>query len=270
MAFSVHLYCVANHRATLERDLLRSPEIANGSVPISVFWGAPAASAAYSEAIRGAAADILVFAHQDMYFPAGWFGQLQQVCGILDCIDPDWAVAGIFGAAKNGRLVGHVWDSALAKICGGPFGSPQEVCSLDEVVLIVRRASGVSFDPALPSFHLYGTDIVLQARKAGLRSYVIDLPALHNSKPVVRLDRAYVDAYRFMVDKWAAVLPWPTVIARLSRNPVPLLFSRAKCRYIAICRPSIFHPMLEHPENKARELGFTGELGDAPLSTPLR
>jgi hypothetical protein len=257
MACLVQLYCVANHRPTLDRDLLQSPEIANGSVSTTVIWGASAASAAYSKAILEAEADILVFAHQDIHFPAGWFEQLPRTCATLSSLDPSWAVAGVFGAAADGRLMGHVWDSALARVCGDPFGSPQEIASLDEVVLIVRRASGVSFDAALPSFHLYGTDIVLEARKAGLKSYVIDLPVIHNSKPVLRLDRTYVEAYRFMVAKWDAVLPWPTVIVKLSRNPLPLLRRRAKCRYIAILRASTLHTVLAHPEAKAEELGFT-------------
>jgi hypothetical protein len=256
VACSVHLYCVANDQPTLQRDLMRSPEIADGSVSTSVIWGASAASTAYSDAILGADADILVFAHQDIYFPEGWFGQLLRTCETLDSLDPFWAVAGVFGAMADGRLVGHVWDSALAKVCGGPFGSPQEIASLDEVVLIVRRASGVSFDATLPSFHLYGTDIVLEARKAGLKSYVVDLPVIHNSKPVVRLDRRYVEAYRIMVAKWSAVLPWPTVIVPLTRSPLPLLLGRARCRYIAIFHPATLHPMLEYPDAKADELGF--------------
>lgn len=256
MSMSLHLYCVANHEPTLEQNLLSSPDVSAGHVPISVMWGAPAASVAYEDAIGQAGADILIFAHQDVYFPAGWFAKLETACAELSSIDPAWGVAGVFGVAPSGEFVGHVWDSALGFICGGPFGAPKEVVSLDEVVLIVRRASKVSFDPRLPSFHLYGTDIVLEGRKAGLKSYAIDLPLIHNSKPVLRLDRGYVGAYRFMLGKWKAQLPWPTVIVQLTRDPFPLLLCRLRLLHRTYFRSSTLHPMLEKPERKAEELGF--------------
>jgi hypothetical protein len=256
MTCSVHVYCVANHRTTLARNLQQSPEIADGRVQISIIWDASAASAAYHDAIGRASADILVFSHQDVYFPDGWFARLKKTCQWLNSIDPSWAVAGICGRVPGGGFVGHLWDSGLASICGGPFNPPREAVSFDEVVLIVRRASGISFDPALPSFHLYGTDIVLEARKVGMKSYVVDLPIIHNSRPSVRLDRNYVVAYRYMIRKWEALLPWPTVIIQLTKNPLPLLLRRMRLRYKAILRASTLHPMLECPEAKAKELGF--------------
>lgn len=263
MTGSVHVCCVANHEGALARDLQRSPDIADGRVQVSIIWNAPAASTAYHDAIGRIKADILVFAHQDVYFPGGWFARLDATCQSLNAIDPSWAVAGLCGMTREGEFVGHLWDSGLGTICGGPFGPPRNVASLDEVVLIVRRASEVSFDPALPSFHLYGTDIVLEAQKAGMKSYVVDLPVIHNSKANVRLDHTYVAAYRFMVRKWKALLPWPTVIIQLTDNPIPLLLRRIRLRYKAILRASTLHPMLEFPEVKAKELGFAKTSDDA-------
>ncbi|MCA1467129.1 hypothetical protein I6F09_04400 [Bradyrhizobium sp. IC3195] len=256
MKNSIHLYCVSNNDSTLQRDLLRSPDLASGIVSITVLRGAMAASRAYHDAIGTADSHILVFAHQDVYFPSGWFLRLLSICERLASIDPNWAVAGLFGVSAEGSLAGHLWDSALGRVCGAPFDAPQEAVSLDEVVLIVRRASRVSFDPTLPSFHLYGTDIVLNARKAGMKSYIVDLPVIHNAKPVVRLDRNYVSAYKFMVRKWAPLLPWPTVILPLTRNPLRLVFRASRIRYKAQFRASTLHPALDRPDLKARELHF--------------
>jgi len=263
MTCSIHVYCAANQQTTLARDLQRSPEIADGRVQLSIIWGASAAAAAYHDAISRTKADILVFAHQDVYFPDGWFAQLQTTCATLNSVDPSWAVAGICGMTADGRYIAHLWDSGLGSICGGPFTPPQDVVSLDEVVLIVRRASGISFDAALPSFHLYGTDIVLEARKAGMRSYVVDLPIIHNSRPSVYLDHTYVGAYRFMIRKWKALLPLPTVIVQLTQNPLPLLLRRMRMQYKRLLRPSTLHPLLDRPEMKAKELGFVKGGSDA-------
>ncbi len=253
---SIHLYCAANNKETLVRNLLRSPEVNSGQVPITVIWDAPSASIAYHNATGRATADILVFAHQDIYFPNGWFAQLQQVCQSLTSIDPLWAVAGLVGMTSDSRFVGHLWDSGLGFVCGAPFRASQEVVSLDEVVLIVQNAKGISFDPALPSFHLYGTDIALQTRALGKKAYVIDLPVIHNTKPILQLDPSYVAAYRYMVRKWDTVLPTPTVILPLTRNPLPLMLRKWRLRYKALLRSSTLHGPLEHPEIKARELGF--------------
>ncbi len=261
MKHSIHLYCAANNKHILARNLLHSPEVEDGRVPRTVIWDAPSASIAYHDAISRATADILVFAHQDIYFPEGWFQQLRRVCKSLTSMDPLWAVAGLVGMTPDCRYVGHLWDSGLGFICGGPFGAPQEVVSLDEVVLVVRRTAGISFDPELPSFHLYGTDIVLRARDLRKKAYVIDLPVIHNTKPILRLHPSYVAAYRFMVRKWNAALPWPTVILPLTRNPLPLILRAWRLRYKALFRTSTLHGPLERPDIKAQELGFGGGRG---------
>ena len=55
---------------------------------------------------------------------------------------------------------------------------PPQVATLDELLLIVRRDSGLRFDPEL-GFHLYGADICLQASEQGLA--VVALAALLSS-----------------------------------------------------------------------------------------
>ena len=107
---SVSLYCASNNDRILQRNLLRSPEIANGRVSLTIIRGATAASAAYDDAIKNAEADVLVFAHQDIYFPEGWFVRLEVVCDQLNSMDPTWAVAGVLGVTRERRFVGHLWD----------------------------------------------------------------------------------------------------------------------------------------------------------------
>lgn len=81
-------------------------------------------------------------------------------------------------------------------------------------------------------------------------------PAFRLPAPFTSNRERYGYAYRYMLRKWKAVLPWPTVIIRLTRNPFPLLPCRARVRYIAQLRRSTLHPMLDNPERKAEELGF--------------
>jgi len=251
-----HVYSVANDAKILRRDLESSPEIANRQVSLSVLWNERSASSAYAREFETAEAEFLIFVHQDIYLPRGWFSVIYKAIEHLQKIDDKWAVIGVLGVTHGGTPVGHIWDSGLGCVCGEPFRDPVRIASLDEIVLIVRRTSKARFDPALPSFHLYGTDIVLNAETLGESAYVVDAPVIHNSKPVRRLGLDYMAAYRFMVRKWAARLPWPTVIHPLMKNPFPLAFRRMRIRYKAIFRSSTLFDQLSDPAGKARELGF--------------
>lgn len=94
---------------------------------------------------------------------------------------------------------------------------------MDEVVLVVRRSSGLQFDEALPGFHLYGTDICLQARKQGLKCYVVSDFCLHNSNGLSVLPSAYTRAFLYMRRKWRGYLPIKTPCMSITRWGIPLL-----------------------------------------------
>ena len=67
----IHVYTCARSIdvARLQNDLSSSPEIADGTIDLTVLWNKPSASIAYSEALEKTSADIVVFAHCDVYFP---------------------------------------------------------------------------------------------------------------------------------------------------------------------------------------------------------
>ena len=66
-----HVYACARtaDAPTLERDLARSPAIANKNVPLTILWNQKSASIAFASAVKNTAADFLVFTHCDVYFP---------------------------------------------------------------------------------------------------------------------------------------------------------------------------------------------------------
>ncbi|MGB6175116.1 MAG: hypothetical protein WBF43_01975 [Methylocella sp.] len=251
-----HIFSVVNDAATFARDLRSSPDIAAYDIPLSVLWNEASASAAYATGMRDAYAEFLIFVHQDVYLPRGWFAKLESEIDRLSETDPEWAVAGLAAVRADGRWCGHMWDSGLGFLCGRPFSKPVAVASLDELLLIIRRGAMVSFDPELPGFHLYGTDIVLTAYSQGKSAYVVDVPAIHNSEPGRRLGPDYVEAYEFMVNKWRRQLPWPTLIHPLMNNRLRLAVRRLRMRYKAIFRASTMFGPVPDPAAKARELGF--------------
>jgi hypothetical protein len=119
-----------------------------------------------------------------------------------------------------------VWCSGNDREFDFRVDAPLSAVSFDELVLVVRKSSGLRFDERLPSFHMYGTDIAQRARSAGLGSYIIDAPVIHNSLPVRSLGGGYAAAYRAMQHIHAERLPIPTCIVPLTKWGVALKKSR--------------------------------------------
>ncbi len=135
----------------------------------------------YFEASKRARHELRFFVHQDVFFLPRWAEQL--FCVLHYDMPADWGVLGVAGRAPRSPGVtdppniGHWSDPHKYHEPTVPL--PAEVQILDELLMIVRAGSGVTFDPDLPGFHCYGADLCLSARDKGMKSYVIDAPVVH-------------------------------------------------------------------------------------------
>jgi hypothetical protein len=204
---------VSNSPEILDANLKRSPMIESGNVPLRVETGAPSASIGYNRLLDATDAEIVIFAHQDVYFPLGWDALLRHRIAELTKHDPHWALLGTYGVDLNDEGYGPVWATSLGSIVGKVPTAPVQVQSYDELVIIMRRSKGVRFDEKLPHFHMYGTDIVQIAGAAGLKSYVMSLPVVHNDRFHHQLDDHFASGYHYVRRKWRAKLPlWSPVL----------------------------------------------------------
>lgn len=194
-----------------------SPDI-RSEREVSVQMNKPTSGIAYNLGLSATSAPVVVFAHQDVYLPKGWGEVLEKCLLQLDEMDPEWAIAGVVGIEADGHSVGKLWSTGLGREIGKTFYTPVPAVSLDEVVLIVRRASGLRFDEKLPSFHLYGTDVVQTSLKRAGGAYIICAPLIHNSTAVRRLDANFMSAYRYMQLKWRADLPIRTPVTVINQS----------------------------------------------------
>lgn len=210
-----YVACI-NNDTILEQCLLRSECIAPGS--LIEKRGYDSASRAFNEELVGGTADVYIFVHQDVYFPKGWEQRLHTIIDQIEATDPDWAVIGLTGKARDGSQVGNVWSSGQQKVIGRGGFAPAPATSVDELTIIVRTASGVTFDDNFDGFHMYGTDIVLTARAAGKTSYIVDAPVIHNSQPLRTYLGSYLEAYLFMRRKWWDVLPVESSCSTISKT----------------------------------------------------
>jgi hypothetical protein len=195
-----------NNDTVLRDSLMRSPDIQSVG-KVLAQRNCSSAGQAYNSGMKASGSDMLVFAHQDVYFPQGWFGSVARSIAAISARDPDWGVLGVFGISLSGVEAGHLYSTGLKRVLGCSFEEPLEVSTLDEVILVVRRSSGLQFDEKLPGFHLYGADICLEARRKGLKCYAISAFCVHNSNGLDQLPPSYSSAYFYMRDKWRNQLP---------------------------------------------------------------
>ncbi len=185
--------CVSDD-SILQANLLASPDLVGPGSPheVILIHEAPSAAAGYIMGRQRAKHEWVVFVHQDVRLPQGWDQALTRQIGEAEQRFGPIGVAGVYGVgdviesadnedALAAERIGWVVDRGR-ELRDGPE-LPAEVATLDELVLVVRRDSGLQFDPAL-GFHMYGADICLQARERGLACVALGAVCHHNSRSV--------------------------------------------------------------------------------------
>jgi hypothetical protein len=218
------LVVAVNDDQVLNSTLLASPAI-DANCELIVRRGFITAGAAYNSGLAEASNDIVVFAHQDVYLPATWLKNLAETLDTLEAAGSRWGVLGCFGATQETppRLHGYCFSTGLRRILGKPFRTLAPAQTLDELLLVVRRSSGLHFDEQLPGFHLYGADICLQAATRGLENFIIPAFCIHNANGTVRLPRDFWRAYFYLRRKWRAVLPVTTCCTTITAACMPMI-----------------------------------------------
>jgi hypothetical protein len=202
MPDAVSLVTLTTDPAQFERTAgtlrAQQPAIDVECLPIDANSHGWNASQGLNDGIERASNDWVVCAHQDVLFPTGWW---QRVCAQLDAYRDaaNVAVMGLVGMTRAGHFRGHIIDPHGH--CYWP-GAPCPVIGIDEHVIIVRKSAGVRFDPALPHFHCYGTDIALTASERGKGAIVVDAPVVHLSGG--KLDDNFTLASEHLLRKWKA------------------------------------------------------------------
>jgi hypothetical protein len=247
----------ANSDEILRDNLLLSPDIQSGALPCRPLFGQTSAASAYAAVVDERPADILIFVHQDIYFVEGWFDLLRQAVATLDNEAPDWAVIGSYGANAAGQHAGYLFDVCNNRVQGRPVERPTPVAILDEIVLVVRADSGVNFDPKLPGFHMYGTQIALAAAQKGKGVYVAHLPVVHNSRSIYTLDRQFGQAWAYLSRHWAHQLPVPNLMTRvMDGRRWPLIRWRIHNRIQLLRGKRRLYPRVKDVKKVAREFGY--------------
>lgn len=225
-----------NNLRIFEDNFLASPCLAGlHSHEVIVQSGFRSASEAYNDGLDKARNELVIFVHQDVILTGGWLGQLDYAIGRLEITDPSWGVLGCYGETRDDGGHGHVYSTGLG-IIGKPFDEPVPVQTLDEIVLVLRKSSGLRFDSDLPNFHFYGTDICLRAADRGRKSYAMSAFCIHNSNQGPILPKDFYRTYKWIKRIWRHRMPIQTPCIRITRFDFPLWSRKMYESYLRLFR----------------------------------
>lgn len=174
----------------------------------------------------------IIFCHQDVLANKGdGFDKLLAGLDSLTQKDANWAIAGNTGYSDNLTLVRKIDDPYEIANCNH---LPKRVYTLDENFFVLRTAAGLRCSEGLTGFHLYATDLCLQATQRRLSCYVIDFYLTHLSAGDAQGNDFNLALDRF-VQNWnpyftLCLIHTPCVFIRLSRNRVIRLLLWARTR----------------------------------------
>jgi len=227
----ITLAVAANDRRVLESNFLASPCLAtDNQAGVIIQWNHSSAASAYNEVIERSKHDIIVFAHQDVFLGNHWISQFERSLVMLEEMDQSWGVLGCYGITADGRYRGYLYSSPQG-VHGAPFERPIPVQTLDEIVLVIRKSSGLRFDQHLPHFHLYGADICLSAAARGMRSYAIFAPCIHNTRQHRVLPPEFYECCDYLRRSKFQHLPIQTTCVRITRSGLPIFMRRLREAY---------------------------------------
>ncbi len=214
---SLALVVCVSDRVLFERCLLSSPGLrmpgGGFAAPILRYEGCRSAADGFNTAIPSTQADWLLFVHEDVWLPAGWHTLFAQRIAEAEQQFKRLAVVGVFGmsisSGQPAEQAGIVWDRD--RWVRGRVALPTRASALDELCFAVRRDSGLRLDAAL-GFHLYATDLVLQANERGFDSCVVAAPCHHLSRTPrsgfsAELIQAFSQSAVRFEEKWRHRLP---------------------------------------------------------------
>ncbi len=237
---SVTFVVALGSRAIFENNFLASPCLRGARhYQILVQEGFSSAGKAYNDAIDKSSNDLIVICHADIILPENWLLQLDRALGHLETSDPLWGVLGCSGVAVDGHHWRYIYTSGLG-ISGERYEQPVAVRTLDEIVLVLRKSSGLRFDPALPHYHLYGTDICLRAAKRGMKSYSISAFCIHNTHQNLILAKEFYECSRYIRRAWEEELPIQTTCIRITKLNLPIYARRLREAYLRYIRRKEF------------------------------
>lgn len=203
-----------NDEAKFRDNVLASPGLVEfDSATIIPVHGARSAADAFSSGKARSAAEWILFCHQDVYFPAGSGKQIATIVATIPESEARSTLLGFVGLNRDGVLAGLVNDRGQwlsGAECSGAI-------SMDELAVVLHRETKYVLDPHL-GWHLWATDLCLQALAEKFMARVLCVPVAHNSSTGRVLPSEYAASARALFEKYPQWNRIPTLNGVLRRE----------------------------------------------------
>ena len=154
--------------------------------------------AGYNLFLNVAKGHYIILCHQDILLDFDSRADLEDRLRTLTETHPKWALCGNSGVRPDGTFAIRITDPLGADTHLGPL--PAKVCALDEDFIVVRRDANLALSSDIEGFHLYCTDLCINAKALGYEAFVIDFHLRHKSPG--GMSEAFKEVQRQLVSKY--------------------------------------------------------------------
>lgn len=130
--------------------------------------------------LRQSTGKYIIICHQDIVIDKDNITDLRNRLFELNTKDSNWAICSNAGAVGPNHIVYHISYPDGTFMNKGKF--PIKVSAIDENFILVKNEALLKVANDLQGFHLYGTDLCLQAELNGYTAYVISFNLTHKSR----------------------------------------------------------------------------------------
>jgi len=168
------------------------------------------AADAIDKGIKKSVNELIIYAHQDVYFPLGWDSLFIERVAQAKNIFSDAAMFGVYGASyKNGKNIhaGTVLDRHRYLDAKTPL--PAKVDSVDELAFGFFKSEFPGTDCSL-GYHLYAADIACRYKDKKMSTIVVDALCFHNSAGGFSLPDNFYNSLSHIKNNWKKYFPMAT------------------------------------------------------------
>lgn len=240
----ISIVCVYNNREILTDYLLKGLGRQTTKFELLLVDNSgnrfKSASTALTSGGKMATSKYVMFVHQDILLQSDtWLGDAE---ALLDSIE-DLCVAGIAGMRDRRTKMSNMTQGNPPMLVGNfRVQEPVKVQTLDECLLIIPKKlfGELVFDESLcDTWHLYAVDYCLSAKRRGLDSFVLPLPAHHRSAGY-SMSNDYYRCLGGIFRKHGAVFPWICTTVGNYYTALPTVTYRILDRIRAVVRAGVF------------------------------
>jgi hypothetical protein len=186
-----------NDEAALSRNVLASPGLEAIGAEIVLCRGAKSAAAAFQAGLKRTVRPWILFCHQDVFFPEGAGAAIERTLAEIHEADTGHTILGFCGMEldRRGEPVGAGTVVDRGHLLDWPESNA--AISIDEFAVVLHRECKYKIDAEL-GWHLWATDLCLQAMADGRHARIVRVLLHHNSTLAVIPPEFHASGWRLV------------------------------------------------------------------------